>query len=131
FAVLAQAGGVKDAGPTVIVSRPIDHGEIPFKTARTSADGKFSVVELPVQDVLRGQGDAANIEVRPFDTITVSQEKKPRMVYLAGEFNKPGAIELQTQDTVSLTKALAMAGGLTHTASPKKTMIRHFNAQGM
>ncbi len=131
FAVLAQAGGVKDAGPTVTISRQLENGEIPYKGARHSADGKFSIVELPVQDVLRGHGDAANIEVRPFDTITVSQEKRPRMVVLAGEFAKPGAIELQTQDTVSLTKALAMAGGLTHTASPKRTLIRHFNAQGM
>jgi polysaccharide export outer membrane protein len=129
FAVLAQAGGVKDAGPTVTVTRQAEHGEIPFKTARTTADGKFSVVEVPVQDVLRGQGDAANIEVRPFDTITVSQEKKPKMVYLAGEFNKPGAIDLATSDSVSLTKALAMAGGLTRTASAKHTLIRHVNDQ--
>jgi len=131
FAVLAQAGGVKDAGPTVTITRQMENGEIAYKDARRSPDGKFSIVEVPVQDVLRGHGDAANIEVRPFDTITVSQEKKSKMVVLAGEFMKPGAIELQTQDTVSLTKALAMAGGLTHTASPGKTMIRHFNAQGM
>src|SRR4051812_28574176 len=81
FAVLAQAGGVKDAGPTVTISRQTENGEIPFKEARTSADGKFSIVELPVLDVLRGRGDAANIEVHPFDTITVSQEKKPKLVY--------------------------------------------------
>jgi protein involved in polysaccharide export with SLBB domain len=87
-------------------------------------------VELPVQDVLRGQGDASNIEVQPFDTITVSQVKKPKMVFLAGEFNKPGAIELATQDTVSLTKALAMAGGLTHTAAARHAVIRHINDKG-
>jgi len=130
FAVLAQSGGIKDPGPTITISRAVENGDIPYKSARRSQDGKFSIVELPVQDVLRGHGDSANIEVRPFDTITVSQEKKPKLVYLAGEFNKPGAIELATQDTVSLTKALAMAGGLTHTASAKHTVIRHFNDKG-
>ena len=44
--------------------------------------------------------------------------------------NKPGAIELDTQDSVSLTKALAMAGGVTHVAKPGRTMIRHINAKG-
>jgi polysaccharide biosynthesis/export protein len=130
FAVLAQAGGIKDPGPTITISRAIENGDIPSKNARRSQDGKSSMVELPVQDVLRGHGDSANIEVRPFDSITVSTEKKPKLVYLAGEFNKPGAIELATQDTVSLTKALAMAGGLTHTASAKHTVIRHFNDKG-
>jgi polysaccharide export outer membrane protein len=129
FAVLAQAGGIKDAGPTVTITREVQYGEIPYKTAHTTADGKYSIVELPIQDVLRGRGDAANIEVHPFDTVTVSQEKHPRMVYLAGEFNKPGAIELVTQDSVSLTKALAMAGGLSHTASAGHTVIRHINEQ--
>src|SRR5689334_16002731 len=56
FAVLAQAGGVKDAGPTVTISRNLDHGEIPYKTAHHSPDGRFSIVEAPLQEVLRGQG---------------------------------------------------------------------------
>jgi len=130
FAVLAQAGGIKDPGPTITITRSAENGDIPYKDAHRSQDGKYSIVELPVQDVLRGHGEAANIEVHPFDSITVSQEKKPKLVYLAGEFNKPGAIELATTDTVALTKALAMAGGLTHTASAKHTVIRHFNEQG-
>lgn len=130
FAVLAQAGGIKDPGPTITITRNLENGDIPYRDAHHSPDGKFSVVELPVQDVLRGQGQAANIEVRPYDSITVSTEKKPRLVYLAGEFNKPGAVELATTDRIPLTKALAMAGGLTHTASAKHTIIRHYNDKG-
>jgi polysaccharide biosynthesis/export protein len=130
FAVLAQAGGVKDPGSTVTLSRSIEYGQIPDSAAITSKDGKYSVVELPIQDVLRGHGASANVEVHAFDTITVSQVKHPRLVFLAGEVNKPGAIELDTQDTVSLTKALALAGGLTHVAKPAHTMIRHINEKG-
>jgi polysaccharide export outer membrane protein len=130
FAVLALAGGVKDAGPTVTLTRQIENGAIPDPAAKESRDGKYSVLELPIESVLKGNGVAANVEVRPFDTVTVSQEKHPRMVFLAGEVNKPGAIELLTQDQVSLTKALAMAGGVTHVAKPSRTMIRHINGKG-
>jgi polysaccharide biosynthesis/export protein len=130
FAVLAQAGGVKDAGPTVTLTRRTENGPIPLAGVRESKDGQFSMLELPIETVLRGNGEAANVEVRSFDTITVSQEKQPRMVFISGEVNKPGAIELTTQNTVSLSKALAMAGGITHTAKPTHTMIRHINAKG-
>jgi polysaccharide export outer membrane protein len=130
FAVLAQAGGIKDAGPTVTLTRRVENGAIPQPGARDSKDGKFSMLELPTEAVLRGNGEAANVEVRPFDTITVSQEKRTHMVFLSGEVNKPGGIELATQDTVSLSKALAMAGGITHTAKPGRTVIRHINSKG-
>ncbi len=130
FAVLAEAGGVKDAGPTVTLARPIENGAIPLAGARDSKDGKYSLVELPVEAVLRGNGEDANVEVRPFDSITVSTVKRQRMVYMAGEFNKPGAIELDTMDTVSLSKAVALAGGITHVAKPGRTLIRHIGAGG-
>jgi polysaccharide export outer membrane protein len=130
FAVLAQAGGIRDPGPTVTLSRPMENGPIPVAGVTESKDGKYSILELPVEAVLRGNGEAANVEVRPYDRVTVSQEKHPHMVFLSGEVNKPGAIELATQDTVSLTKALAMAGGITHTAKPTKTVIRHINSKG-
>ncbi len=131
FAVLAQAGGVKDPGSTVTLSRSLEYGSIPDSGAITSTDGKYSVLELPIQDVLRGNGASANVEVHAFDTITVSQVKHPRLVFLSGEVNKPGAIELDTQDTVSLTKALALAGGLTHVAKPAHTVIEHINEKGL
>lgn len=130
FAVLAEAGGVKDPGSTVTLSRSTDNGAIAAAGAVTSRDGKYSVLELPIGDVLRGDGPSANVEVHAFDTVTVSQVKHPRLVFLSGEVNKPGAIELDTQDTVSLTKALAMAGGFTHIAKPAHTVIRHVNKKG-
>ena len=112
------------------LTRQVENGPIPDAGAKESRDGKYNVLELRTEEVLKGHGGAANVEVRPFDTITVSQEKHPRMVYLSGEVNKPGAIELITQEQVSLTKALAMAGGVTHVAKPSRTMIRHINSKG-
>ena len=47
FAVLAQAGGVKEPGATITLSRAVENGPISEPGARTSKDGKFSVVEFP------------------------------------------------------------------------------------
>ncbi len=130
FSVLVQAGGPKDAGPTVTLTREAENGPIRDSKAVVSRDGKYSTLELPLQDVIRGHGDAASVAVQPFDVVTVSVEKKPKMVFIAGEVNKPGGIELASQDTVSISKALAMAGGLTHVASAGKTVIRHIDSNG-
>jgi len=130
FSVLVQAGGPKDAGPTVTLTRQSENGPIREPTAVVSRDGKYSTLELPLEDVIRGHGEAASVAVQPFDVVTVSDQKKPKMVFIAGEVNKPGAIELASQDTVSISKALAMAGGLTHVASAGKTVIRHIDANG-
>ena len=89
------------------------------RTARLPTPGRWNRgtastarCELPLEDVIRGHGDAASVSVQPFDVVTVSAERKPKMVFIAGEVNKPGAIELASQDTVSVSKVLAMAGGL-------------------
>ena len=132
YAALVQAGGTKDAGPTVTLTRKLAFGRISDSRARTSEDGAYSVIDLPLQDVTRGFGEAADLAVFPYDVVTVSsQEKRTKMVYVSGEVGRPGAIELVSHDTVSLTKAIAMAGGLTHTSSPGKTMIRHIGADGI
>lgn len=130
YSALVQAGGVKDAGPTVTLTRKLEFGAIPHSESRNTEDG-YSVLEVPTQDAMRGFGDAADVVLRPYDVITVSQDKRQRMVYITGEVVRPGAIELVTQDTVSLTKAVAMAGGLTHSASPSHAMVRHIGANGV
>ncbi len=130
FGVLVQAGGPKDAGPTVTLTRYASNGPIHNPKAVESRDGKYSTLQLPLEDVIRGHGEAASVTVQPFDVVTVAKQQKPRMVFIAGEVNRPGAIELASQDTVSLSKALAMAGGMTHIASPGKTVIRHIDSSG-
>jgi polysaccharide export outer membrane protein len=52
-------------------------------------------------------------------------------VHIAGEVVKPGAVELVSQNTVSLMKVVAVAGGLTRTASARKTLIMHINSEGV
>jgi polysaccharide export outer membrane protein len=132
FELLVQAGGPKDAGLTVTLTRNRDYGVISHPDAKTSADGAYTIVELPLKDAIQKDTVAANVAVMPYDVITVSKdEKRRRLVYVAGEVNRPGAIELVSQDRVSFSQALAMAGGLTRLASAKKTILRHVDKSGL
>jgi polysaccharide export outer membrane protein len=132
FEALVSVGGPKEAGPTVTLTRGRESGTIPYPNARTSVDGAYSVVELPLKEVLQKDSPAANLAILANDVVTVSKDLKlRRMVYVAGEVNRPGAIELVTQSRVSFSQALAMAGGLTHVASPGKTVLRHVDKDGL
>jgi polysaccharide export outer membrane protein len=128
--VLARAGGVQDPGPSVTVTRSTKFGVIPHPAAKVLPDGLSSVVELPILQVTQGYGPDAALELAPYDVISVSQEKRKRFVYVTGEVIRPGSIELVTKDSVPLTTAIAMAGGLARGASPKKTAIRHVSENG-
>jgi len=132
FQALLLSGGPKpDAGSIVTLKRSSERGTIPYPGAKTEEDGEYQVLELDLKEVMQGQSEAASVPVQPYDVISVSDIKLPRLVHIAGEVNKPGAVELLSQDTVSLMQVLAVAGGLTRTASPGKTMIMHLNAQGV
>lgn len=128
--ILAQVGGPKDGSSMLTLTRPKDSGPIPHPKARPSPDSQSYVLEFPVREVLRGSGEEARLLVQPHDSVHVSMERRQRLVHMAGKVIRPGAIELLTQDSVALTKAVAMAGGLNRTASPGKTIVRHFNSSG-
>ena len=132
FEALVLAGGPKEAGPTVTLTRAREYGTIPHANAKTSPDGMYSVLELPLKDVLQRDSAAANVAVLANDVVTVSKDPKTRrMVYVAGEVARPGAIELVTQNKVSFSQAIAMAGGLTRIAKPGHTVLRHVDKDGL
>jgi polysaccharide export outer membrane protein len=130
FEVMIMAGGPREAGTTVTVTRSTERGPIPYRTARKESDGKYSVVDFDLNEVMNGRSAPANFEVRPYDLITVAPAQQKKLVHILGEVSKPGAIELVTQDTVSLMKVIAMAGGTKSQAATGKTMITHANSEG-
>jgi polysaccharide export outer membrane protein len=86
---------------------------------------------LQLKEVIEGKSAAANLKIEPGDVVAVTDVKQPQYVHIVGEVNKPGAVELVTQPTVSLLKLIAVAGGLTRTASSKHTVIRHVGDAGV
>ncbi|HLG98169.1 MAG TPA: polysaccharide biosynthesis/export family protein [Bryobacteraceae bacterium] len=129
FEAIMRAGGPKNAGPQVSLTRPIARGPIPWPTTKKDGEG-YSVATLQFAEVMDGRSAAANLMVQPYDVINLQEGKEQRLVHIIGEVNKPGAIELATQDTVSLVKALAIAGGLSHGASAGHTKIMHVGPDG-
>lgn len=129
FDVLNSAGPVKEPGATLTITRAKQFGPIPLPEAKEDSQGKYSVVELDAREVMDGRSPAANLRILPNDIINISHVKK--LVHVVGEVIKPGAVELVTQDTVSITQVLATAGGLTRAAAPRKARITHLNSQGL
>ena len=126
--VLIMAGGTNSPGPTVKVTRAARYGTIPLPEARRDLEGISSSVELPVKDVLDASTAAANLIMQPDDVVSVSIQQ--RLVYIMGEVNHAGAIELVTQDSVSIVQVLAAAGGMTTVAAPAKTAILRRDPEG-
>src|SRR5580700_4854696 len=125
YEVLSMAGGPRDtAGSIITLTRPQQSGEIPLPGVKEDSTGQFSSVELNVQEILEGKNPAANIEIKPNDTISVS-EANSNMVYVVGDVQHAGAFTLGGQRNVSVLRALSLAGGLGRTAKPEKARIVH------
>jgi polysaccharide biosynthesis/export protein len=128
YEVLSMAGGPGAGGPTettgssLTLTRLRENGEIPLPGAKTDPTGQFSTVELNVQDILDGKDAAANIVMRPNDTISVS-EANSKMVYVVGDVEHGGAFSLGGREKLSVLRALSLAGGLGRTARPDKARI--------
>ncbi len=131
FEVLLLAGGPKNAGPTLNIKRNADAGPIPLAGVKQTRDSSATTIELNLQEVMSGRGDQARLAVIAHDIITVSPLPPQRFVHISGEVNRPGAVELISQDAVSLMKVLAVAGGTTPIANPGETMIMHINPDGI
>jgi protein involved in polysaccharide export with SLBB domain len=78
-----------------------------------------------------GPGPAASFVLQPLDVVTVAPAATPRLVHIVGDVVRPGAVELVTQDTMSLMKLIAVAGGMTNTAASDNALIMHINAEGV
>lgn len=129
--VLMTVGGPRDAGPTLTLTRKADQGPIPLPEAREEEHGQYSVATLDLNDVLAADTPAANVVIQPQDFISVSPKPLPKLVHIIGEVQKSGAVELVQQQSVSLIQAVAAAGGVTHTAALRKTVIMHVYKEGV
>jgi polysaccharide biosynthesis/export protein len=86
-------------------------------------DDRKEVIDLLADESL----DKVNVAVYPGDTIIVS---KAGVVYVVGEVNKPGAFLMEDNTSMSLMKAIALAGSTTKTASLKHAMIFRKTPEG-
>ena len=123
YEVLSMAGGPRDtAGSSVTVIRRRDYGPIPLPDSVPDPTGRFFTAEIQLQEILDGKNPASDIEICPYDVISVSQGNS-RQIYIVGDVQHPGAFTLGAQKNISVMGAVALAGGLGRTASPEKAKI--------
>lgn len=123
--VLSMAEGLaEDAGDTVIVMR----GAGLPGTTPSAPDGRLaetiptdrSTVETNLKSLLESGDTRYNLVVYPGDVVKVA---RAGVVYVEGEVKKPGGFMLKTNENISLLQAVALAEGLTRTASRSHTRI--------
>lgn len=119
--VLSTAGGLReDADNTVKITRRLEMGRVPLENAREDSTGRFSIAEVNVKEIMEAQKPHENILIRPHDVISVPRAK---MIYVVGAVGRSGGFVLIERESVSVLEALALAQGLTRTASPDKARI--------
>lgn len=119
--IISAAGGTKpDAGPVVTITRRAEWGRIPLASAHDDAEGKYSVADVPLKDLIEGRNPAENILIRPDDVISIPPAD---LVYVLGEVKKAGGFVLGTRRSMSVLEALSMAEGLQPRAAPGKARI--------
>lgn len=134
FEVLVQAGGPKHTGSSVVVKRSLQRGGIAGPDVKLDKDGQYALAEFEMRAVMDGPdgpGPKADFKMQPYDVVTVSPAPGGRYVHITGEVNRPGSVELATQESVSLMKVIAVAGGFSRNASASKTVIMHVTPEGI
>lgn len=125
--VLALAGGPVAAasGKFVYVERKGGFQDLP------QVDGLVQTapdkVSVELHKLLYSQDSNLDIEINPFDEITVS---RAGIVYLVGAFNRPGGYVLDNKDTVTALEAVAMAQGVGPNARTSQGKIIHRSLSG-
>jgi len=113
--VIGMAGGLKpDAGDSVLITRNMNEGSIPVAGAFADPTGRYSVAHVNIRAVMEGKNPQGNILIRPHDVITVP---RARMIYVLGNVGKPGGYVLADNESMSITQAIALAGGWDKTAA--------------
>jgi polysaccharide export outer membrane protein len=119
--VIGMAGGLRaDAGDSALITRSLSEGPIPAAGAFADPTGKYSVAHVDIRAVMNGKDPQGNILIKPHDVITIP---RARMIYVLGNVTKPGGYVLTDNETMSITQAIALAGGWDHTAALKDAKV--------
>ncbi len=119
--VIGQAGGLQaDAGDSVLITRNLSEGPIPVAGAFTDPTGKYSVAHINIRSIMSGKEPEENIQIKPHDVITVP---RARLVYVLGNVGRPGGYVMTENETMSITQAIALAGGWNKTAALSSARI--------
>lgn len=82
--------------------------------------GKFKQIPVDVSFVIDGKVDAPEQVLLPEDTIIVPLA---RNIYVMGQVNNPGPLKVHPGEKLTITRAIALAGGFTSIAKQRSVQI--------
>ncbi len=94
------------------------------------ADSQYEVLAIDLQQVREGLRPDLNVALRGGDLL-YCPERKPGYVYVLGDLNRPGVIEIPDNEPVLLSRAVAWAGGPTKTAKVGKGFVLRYDEKGV
>ncbi len=125
---LAMAGGLlaDKSESKVFIHRAGSDASPAAKVSGVDADQSL---EIDLVRLLEKGDTSQNIPIYAGDVISVP-ERIERFFYVLGDVNRGGAFEMKKGESITLSKALASAGGMMVTAKGGKTAIIRRNADG-
>jgi polysaccharide export outer membrane protein len=119
--MLSMAGGIDaEAGHNIKITRRKEYGSIPLSSAVADPSGNYIVADVDLTSLLDASNPQENIEVRPYDVITVPRGE---LIYVMGQVRRPGGFVLRQRENMSALQALSLAEGLDQAASPQNARI--------
>jgi polysaccharide export outer membrane protein len=124
---LAMAGGLlaDKAEPKAVIhrSQAVANGEI-----KEASPGE-ETLEIDLRQLLEKGDIRLNVPIYAGDVISVP-ERVESFFYVLGDVSRGGAFEIKKGERITLSKALASAGGLLPTAKKNRTAILRSNPDG-
>jgi polysaccharide export outer membrane protein len=126
--LISSSGGLRpDAGSAIKITRNLKWGRIPLADAKDDPSGQFSVASVPTKTIGDAVDPSSNLILMPGDVIAVS---KAELVYVIGSVKRPGGFVLGQDESISTTRAMALAFGLDKDAAGGRARIERTEPGG-
>lgn len=96
---------------------------------RQNPDGTSISLGIPIEDLTVKGDTSLNIPLMPDDIINVLMVQIVQ-IYMIGQVQKPGALEVKKTKIPTLLQAIAQAGGFSNRAAQTRVLIKRTNADG-
>jgi polysaccharide biosynthesis/export protein len=114
--MLSEAGGLSEnSGDKLIIFR------------RHSTE--TTKIEINIKQLLENGKANLNVILKPGDVVNIPPVGT-LSIYVYGEVNQPGGIDLKNDGNATILKAIAKAGGPTDRANMRKVLIKRMGANG-
>jgi polysaccharide biosynthesis/export protein len=108
--MMVYVGGLQpNASRRITITRSLEYGPIPLPNAVVNKGTNTSTVEISMGSLRDQLNPAEDIVLQPYDQIAVGLAER---IYVGGEVNKVGSVDLGERESMSLIQVLSLSGGL-------------------